>query len=385
MGSKIESKKIMEKANVPVVPGYFGDNQDRDFLLHTARSIGYPVLIKADLGGGGKGMRIVYNDNEFFDALNSAQNEASKSFGSAKILLEKYIANSRHIEVQVFGDNYGNYVHLFERDCTIQRRHQKVVEEAPSYLKDDIRNSLCNSAVTAAKAVGYVNAGTVEFIYDIDQSKFYFMEMNTRLQVEHPITEMITNQDLVEWQLLIASGSKMPKKQEEIKKHGHALELRIYSEDPQNQFLPGTGKIIYLHEPNHRDSTNNADPDVRVETGIRQGDEVSVFYDPMISKLVCWAPTRDLAIKKTIKLLEEYKILGLPNNIKFVKTILEHPKFKEWNFDTNFIGKHKDDLINIPEEVVAQDVLATILCKISFEQSENSNQNIIFYLFFFNF
>lgn len=368
MGSKIESKKIMEKANVPVVPGYYGDNQDKDFLIHTARSIGYPIMIKADLGGGGKGMRIVHNDNEFFDALNSAQNESSKSFGSAKILLEKYIANSRHIEVQVFGDNYGNYVHLFERDCTIQRRHQKVVEEAPSYLKDNIRSSLCNSAVTAAKAVGYVNAGTVEYIYDIDHNKFYFMEMNTRLQVEHPITEMITGQDLVEWQLLIASGGQLPKKQEELKINGHAIELRIYSEDPQNHFLPGTGKIIYLHEPKHRDSSVNSDPNVRIETGVRQGDEVSIFYDPMISKLVCWAPTRDLAIKKTLNLLEEYKILGLPNNIKFVKTILDHQKFKDWNFDTNFISKYKDELINISEEVIAEDVLATILCKILNDQ-----------------
>jgi 3-methylcrotonyl-CoA carboxylase alpha subunit len=370
MGSKIESKKIMENAKVPVVPGYFGENQNKEFLLETARKIGYPVMIKADLGGGGKGMRIVHNDNEFFDALASAQNEATKSFGSAKVLMEKYIANSRHIEVQVFGDNFGNYVHLYERDCTIQRRHQKVVEEAPSYLLNDIRYQLCNSAVTAARAVGYQNAGTVEFIYDIDQSKFYFMEMNTRLQVEHPISEMITGQDFVEWQLLVAAGNKLPKKQEEIKINGHALELRIYAEDPQNQFLPGTGKIIYLNEPKHRDSEINPDENVRVETGIRENDEVSVFYDPMISKLVCWAPTRDLAINKTISLLENYKILGLPNNIKFVKTILEHPKFKQWDFDTNFIGKNKDDLINIPEEIVAQDVLATILCKVAQEKIE---------------
>jgi 3-methylcrotonyl-CoA carboxylase alpha subunit len=376
MGSKIESKKIMEAANVPVVPGYFGENQDKNFLIETARKIGYPIMIKADLGGGGKGMRIVHNENEFFDALNSAQNEATKSFGSAKVLMEKYIANSRHIEVQVFGDNHGNYVHLFERDCTIQRRHQKVVEEAPSYLQSEIRSSLCNSAITAAKAVGYQNAGTVEFIYDIDQSKFYFMEMNTRLQVEHPISEMITGQDFVEWQLLVAAGNKLPKKQEEIKINGHAVELRIYAEDPQNLFLPGTGKIIFLQEPNNQESEYNPDNNVRVETGIRQGDEVSVFYDPMISKLVCWAPTRDLAIKKSIALLEAYKILGLKNNITFVKRILEHPTFSKWDFDTNFIEKYKKDLIEFNEEVVAQDVLMTVLTKITKEKELEKKKNL---------
>jgi 3-methylcrotonyl-CoA carboxylase alpha subunit len=375
MGSKIESKKIMEKAKVPVVPGYFGDNQNKDFLIEKAREIKYPIMIKADLGGGGKGMRIVHNENEFFEALGSAQNESSKSFGSAKILLERYIANSKHIEVQVFGDTHGNYVHLFERDCTIQRRHQKVVEEAPSYLNDKIRHELCEAAVKAAKAVGYVNAGTVEFIYDIDHNQFFFMEMNTRLQVEHPISEMITQQDFVEWQLLVAAGHPLPKKQEELKIHGHAMEARIYSEDPLNNFLPGSGKILYLHEPSHRLSTINPDPDVRIETGIRQGDEVSVFYDPMISKLVCWAPTRDLCIKKILKALENYKILGLPNNVKFVHTIVNHPQFRKWDFDTNFISKFKQDLLSkdSSEEVKTLDVLATILAKIVDEQSRSTN------------
>lgn len=372
MGSKIESKKIMEDAKVPVVPGYYGENQDKDFLIETAREIRYPIMIKADLGGGGKGMRIVHNENEFYEALRSAQNESSKSFGSSKILLEKYIANSKHIEVQVFGDHHGNYAHLFERDCTIQRRHQKVVEEAPSFLNESIRNKLGETAIQAAKAVGYTNAGTVEFIYDIDENLFYFMEMNTRLQVEHPITEMITNQDLVEWQLLIASGHKIPKTQEEIKRHGHAIELRVYSEDPNNNFLPGSGKVLYLHEPNHRDSKINPDQDVRLETAVRQGDEVSVFYDPMIAKLVCWAPTRDLCIKKTIRSLENYKILGLPTNIKFLHTILNHPDYKKWDFDTNFIPKHKDELLSagLNEEVKAMDVLATVLSKIVHENDE---------------
>jgi len=375
MGSKIESKKIMENAKVPVVPGYYGDNQEKDFLIHKAREIKYPIMIKADLGGGGKGMRIVRNENEFFEALTSAQNESSKSFGSAKILLERYIANSRHIEVQVFGDNYDNYVHLFERDCTIQRRHQKVVEEAPSYLNEEKRQELCQSAVKAAQAVGYRNAGTVEFIYDIDYNQFFFMEMNTRLQVEHPITEMITRQDLVEWQLMIAAGHKIPKTQDQIKIHGHSMEARIYSEDPYNNFLPGSGKILYLHEPKHRESSMHPDYDVRIETGVRQGDDVSIFYDPMISKLVCWAPTRDLCIKKMNKALEDYKILGLPNNVKFVNSIVNHPEFKKWEFDTNFISKFKNDLISgeLTEEVKSLDVLATILAKIVHEQQEDTN------------
>jgi 3-methylcrotonyl-CoA carboxylase alpha subunit len=374
MGSKIESKKIMEAAKIPIVPGYFGDNQDRDFLIQTARKITYPILIKADLGGGGKGMRIVHNENEFFEALQSAQNESSKSFGSAKILLEKYIANSRHIEVQVFGDNYGNHVHLYERDCTIQRRHQKVIEEAPSYLPDELRYNLCDTAVRVAKAVDYVNAGTVEFIFDIDEKKFYFMEMNTRLQVEHPISEMITREDFVEWQLLIASGARLPKLQNEIKKHGHAIEARVYSEDPDNGFLPGTGKVIYLNEPNHKYSTINPDPNVRIETAIREGDEVSVFYDPMISKLVCWAPTRDLCIKKIQRALENYKILGLPNNVKFLRNILKQPHFIKWDFDTNFIAKYKEELINVPEEVKAQDVLITVMARIANEQKGSSGK-----------
>jgi len=309
MGSKIGSKVIMEKAKVPVVPGYYGDNQNRDFLIETARSIKYPILIKADLGGGGKGMRIVRNENEFFDMLKSAQNESENSFGSAKILLEKYLENSKHIEVQVFGDHHGNYVHLFERDCTIQRRHQKVLEEAPSYLDEKMRLSLCESGVKAAKAVDYYNAGTVEFIFDINEKKFYFMEMNTRLQVEHPISEMITGQDFVEWQLIVASGGNLPLKQEQIKRKGHSMEVRIYSEDPDNGFLPNPGKIIQLKEPNHVDSLINPDKNVRIETGVRENDEVSIYYDPMISKLVVWAEDREHCRKKLLHSLENYKVI----------------------------------------------------------------------------
>lgn len=377
MGSKIESKLIMQKSNVPIVPGYNGDNQDKDFLIQKAKEIKYPIMIKADLGGGGKGMRIVRNENEFYEMLSSAQNEASKSFKSAKVLLEKYIENSKHIEVQVFGDEHGNYVHFFERDCTIQRRHQKVVEEAPSFLNSDIRNSLCNNAILAAKAVGYYNAGTVEFIFDVDTNQFYFMEMNTRLQVEHPISEMITKQDFVELQLRIASGQKLPLKQEDIKIHGHAIECRVYSEDPSNNFLPGSGKIEFLREPKNQDSKDFVDPDVRVETGVRQGDEVSIFYDPMISKLVTFSKNRDLAIQKTIKCLEEYKIYGLPTNLEFIHRILNNKLYQKWDFDTNFIAKNSKDLIKPLQDnsrgLEDIELLEGIMVKVQYSRSILSN------------
>ena len=364
MGSKIESKLIMMNSKVAIVPGYNGDNQDKDFLIEEAKKIKYPIMIKADLGGGGKGMRIVRNENEFYEMLSSAQNEASKSFKSAKVLLEKYIENSKHIEVQVFGDEHGNYLHFYERDCTIQRRHQKVVEEAPSFLDNKTRERLCSTAILAAKAVGYTNAGTVEFIYDVDSGEFYFMEMNTRLQVEHPISEMITNQDFVELQLRIASGQKLHLKQEDIKINGHAIECRVYSEDPSNNFLPGSGKITYLREPSNQLS-NNQDINVRVETGIRQGDEVSIFYDPMISKLVCFAETRDLAIQKSIKCIDNYKIHGLPTNLEFISRILNHPIYKKWEFDTNFIQKYAKDLISNKESKIENnDILEAVMIKI---------------------
>lgn len=380
MGSKIESKLIMTKSNVPIVPGYNGDNQDKDFLLEQADKIQYPVMIKADLGGGGKGMRIVRNQQEFYEMLSSAQSEAQKSFKSSKVLIEKYIENSKHIEVQVFGDEYGNYVHFFERDCTIQRRHQKVIEEAPSFLNMETRLSLCNTAIQAAKAVGYANAGTVEFIYDIDTNKFYFMEMNTRLQVEHPISEMITKQDFVELQLRIASGQKLNLKQEDIKIHGHAIECRVYSEDPNKGFLPGSGTIQYLKEPNNQESLNNRDENVRIETGIRQKDQVSIFYDPMISKLVTFAENRDLAIQKTIDCINNYKIYGLPTNLEFCSKILNHPVYKKWDFDTNFISKHSKDLLHSQDTVLnytEEDILASALVKVVLEERalNNSNKN----------
>jgi len=338
MGSKSESKKIMTKAGVPVVEGYFGENQDPNFLLQEAKKIGFPVLIKAVSGGGGKGMKIVYDESEFFDSLESAKREAKKSFNDDVVLIEKFITKPRHIEFQVFGDHQGNYVYLFERDCSVQRRHQKVIEEAPSNLSPELRQKMGESAVDAAKSVGYYNAGTVEFIFDTDANNYYFMEMNTRLQVEHPISEMITGQDFVEWQLMVASGMPLPKKQNELSINGHAIEVRLYSEDPYNGFLPGSGKISYLREPVE-------DAHTRIETGVREKDEISIFYDPMIAKLITYGRNREQAIQKMSTALSNYKIGGLPNNVSFLKACFQHPKYISWDYDTNFIGLYKDELL----------------------------------------
>lgn len=283
MGIKSKSKEIMYEAGVPVVEGYHGKDQNSDFLQHQANKIGYPVMIKAIKGGGGKGMKIVSKESEFFENLMSAKRESLSSFGDDSVLIEKYIQQPRHVEVQVFADQHKNCVYLFERDCSVQRRHQKVMEEAPApRLSESLRQHLGETAVRAAKAVGYEGAGTVEFIFDNATNKFYFMEMNTRLQVEHPITEMITGVDLVEWQIKVAEGEQLPLKQNEIKFRGHSVQARIYAEDPYNNFLPAAGNLQYLDYPTVSD-------DVRVETGVRQGDDVSVHYDPMIAKLVVWS------------------------------------------------------------------------------------------------
>ena len=299
------------------------------------------MLIKAVSGGGGKGMRIVSKKEDFFEALESCKRESLKAFSDDRVLVEKYITKPRHIEVQVFGDQLGSYVHLYERDCSIQRRHQKVVEEAPSNVSEAIRSDICGSAVDAARAVGYYNAGTVEFIFDLDSNKHYFMEMNTRLQVEHPISEMITGFDFVEWQLKVSSGLPLPKTQQEINKKGNAIEVRIYAEDPFNNFLPGSGKLKYLREPNPSDS-------VRIETGIRDKDTISTFYDPMIAKLVTYAPTRAEAINEMKKALRGYKVVGLNNNLKFLKRVFEDPVFQVGDYDTGFIEQRIDTLLHKP-------------------------------------
>ncbi|KAL3281186.1 hypothetical protein HHI36_004403 [Cryptolaemus montrouzieri] len=338
MGIKSTSKSIMSKAGIPVIQGYHGDDQSLETLKKEAIRIGYPIMIKAVRGGGGKGMRIALTESDFEEALESAKTEAEKSFGDSVVLLENFIQEPRHVEVQVFADKYGNTVHLFERDCSVQRRHQKIIEEAPAPgVSEKLRKSLGNAAVQAAKAVGYVGAGTVEFILDRKTHNFHFMEMNTRLQVEHPITEMITGTDLVEWQLKVASGEKLPLTQDEITLRGHAFEARIYAENPREGFLPGAGNLRYLLPP-------QIDEHTRIETGVRQGDEVSVFYDPMIAKLVVWGGNRFEALHKLRKQLVEYHIAGLETNVNFLLDLSKHRDFEKGNVHTNFIRDHYDSL-----------------------------------------
>ena len=334
MGLKSESKKLMETAGVPLTPGYHGDNQDAGFLRQQADAIGYPVLIKASAGGGGKGMRAVWKGEEFAEALASCQREAKSSFGDQHVLIEKYLQRPRHIEIQVFGDSHGNCVYLFERDCSVQRRHQKVVEEAPAPgMTPERRAAMGKAAVDAAQAVGYVGAGTVEFIVNQDGT-FYFMEMNTRLQVEHPVTEMITGLDLVEWQLKVAAGEPLPLAQEQLRIHGHALEARIYAEDPDKGFLPSIGKLIHLAPP--AETLN-----VRVDTGVEQDDEISPHYDPMIAKLIVWDESRERALARMLQALADYRVVGVSNNIGFLSRLVACPAFAQADLDTGLIERER--------------------------------------------
>ena len=346
MGSKSEAKKLMEAAGVPLTPGYHGDDQEPAYLHQQADAIGYPVLIKAAAGGGGKGMRLVERTEDFLDLLASCKREAASSFGDDHVLVEKYITRPRHIEIQVFGDTHGNVVYLFERDCSVQRRHQKVLEEAPAPgMTPERRAAMGKAAVDAAKAVGYVGAGTVEFIANQDGS-FYFMEMNTRLQVEHPVTEMITGLDLVEWQLRVASGEALPLAQEQLQIRGHALEARIYAEDPAKGFLPSTGKLVHLAPP--AESLH-----VRVDTGVEEGDEISPHYDPMIAKLIVWDVNRDRALARMLQALADYRVVGVANNIEFLSRLTACPAFSTADLDTGLIEREKDYLF--PQEAAAPD------------------------------
>lgn len=338
MGDKSASKTIMGEAGVPLVPGYHGIDQDIDLMKSEAEKIGYPVLIKPTHGGGGKGMRIVQNQNEFVESFLGARREAAASFGVDTILLEKYITRPRHIEVQVFGDKHGNVVYLYERDCSVQRRHQKIIEEAPApSVTDDFRSQVGEAAVAAAKAVGYYSAGTVEFIVDTVAGQFYFMEMNTRLQVEHPVTEMIVGQDLVEWQIRVANGEALPITQSEVPLSGHAFEARIYAESVPKGFLPATG-VLHHYRP------VAASPTVRVETGVEQGDTVSMHYDPMIAKLVVWGENRAAALVTLRDCLSKFQVAGLPTNINFLLKLANHSAFESGQVETHFIEHHKDDL-----------------------------------------
>lgn len=338
MGIKSTSKAIMSAAGVPIINGYHGEDQSNTRLQNEADKIGYPLMIKAVRGGGGKGMRIAEKREDFISALNSARTESQKSFGDSSVLLERYVRSPRHVEVQIFADGYGNAVYLWERDCSVQRRHQKIIEEAPAPgLSNELRRELGEAAVRAAKAVGYIGAGTVEFILDKEDLSFHFMEMNTRLQVEHPITEMITGTDLVEWQLRIAAGEKLPLTQEQIQRKGHAFEARIYAENPIDGFLPAAGPLRYLNTPLPNES-------VRIETGVREGDEVTVHYDPMIAKLVVRGENRTQALNNLIARLGEYQIAGLETNVNFLISLASHPEFQLGNVHTGFISQHFDSL-----------------------------------------
>ena len=319
MGDKAESKIRMKEAGVPTVPGYEGLESEGDFV-EAARKIGYPVLVKAAAGGGGKGMRVVNAESELHEAIESAGREALNAFGDERLLIEKYIAKAHHIEFQVFGDQHGNLVHLFERECSVQRRHQKIIEETPSpLLSPELRKEMGQAAVAAAKAVGYYNAGTVEFIFDPDLSSFYFLEMNTRLQVEHPVTELVTGLDLVHWQIRVAAGEPFPFEQSYFTQRGHAIECRVYAEDPASGFLPSTGKLLQYIEPRG--------PGIRVDSGFTAGDEVTHFYDPLLAKLIVHAENRAAAIQRMQAALKDFVVHGVVTNIDFLQSVLSHPDF----------------------------------------------------------
>ncbi len=352
MGLKDAAKALMDEAGVPVVPGYHGDNQDDDFLAARAEEIGYPVLIKAVAGGGGKGMRRVEHGTDFADALHAARREGSASFGNAQVLIEKYILCPRHIEMQVFGDDHGNAVHLFERDCSLQRRHQKVIEEAPAPgMTKAMREAMGAAAVKAAKAIGYSGAGTVEFIVDgsegLRADGFWFMEMNTRLQVEHPVSEMITGVDLVGWQLRVASGEVLPATQQDLQIKGHAFEARIYAEDVPAGFLPATGRLDVLDFPK----------DVRIDSGVRQGDEISPYYDPMIAKLTVHGPSRAAALGQLHRALRATDIIGCTTNIDFLAALARHRGFARGKVDTGLIAR---DITTLTTQAEADETLRAV-------------------------
>jgi propionyl-CoA carboxylase alpha chain len=335
MGDKLSAKQAVKSYNVPLVPGVDSAITDIDEAIKIAEGVGYPVLIKASAGGGGKGMRLVHRSEEFAEQMRMAQNEARSSFGDDAVFIEKFVTKPRHIEIQVFADSQGNTVYLFERECSIQRRHQKVVEEAPSaVLTPEMRKAMGEAAVAVCKACNYEGAGTVEFLVDADM-KFYFLEMNTRLQVEHPVTEEITGLDLVEWQVRVARGERLPKLQDELSINGHAIEVRVYAEDTLNGFTPDIGNLKRYRIPSGRN--------IRVDDAFIEGMDIPIFYDPMIAKLVVWGKTREEAIDKTIKAIDNYQISGLKTTLDFGKFVLKHEAFRSGHFDTNFIKHYFED------------------------------------------
>nr|WP_136249527.1 acetyl/propionyl/methylcrotonyl-CoA carboxylase subunit alpha [Ningiella ruwaisensis] len=370
MGSKSAAKAIMEKAGVPLVPGYHGDEQSPAFLHEQARKMSYPVLLKAAAGGGGKGMRQVHKDEDFLAALEAAKREAMASFSDNHMLIEKYLTQPRHVEIQVFCDNHGNGVYLFERDCSVQRRHQKIIEEAPAPgMFDTLRKQMGEAALKAAKAINYSGAGTVEFLLDSD-GRFYFMEMNTRLQVEHPVTEMITSEDLVAWQIQVADNQRLPKSQDELSFNGHAFEARIYAEDPDNEFLPATGVLNYVKIPQG--------DGIRVDTGVVSQDEVSIYYDPMIAKLIAHGENREQALLKLIKALNDYHIVGVTSNIDYLLRVASSDAFTQAQLTTDFVERHADALKK-PElasdlESLSMLAYASLVCERAEQNDENTSQ-----------
>lgn len=372
MGSKSGAKTIMEKANVPLVPGYHGDEQDAEFLAQEADRIGYPVLIKASAGGGGKGMRLVEDPAKFSEDLASCRREAAASFGDDKVLVERFVTRPRHIEIQVFADSQGNAVHLFERDCSLQRRHQKVIEESPApFMSEELRAKMGAAATEAAKAIGYVGAGTVEFIVESREDgtpgEFFFMEMNTRLQVEHPVTEMVTGQDLVEWQLRVAAGAPLPLGQGEIGLSGHAFEARLYAEDPANDFLPSTGKLARFRTP-----TTGAH--VRIDSGVVEGDTVSVHYDPMIAKVIAWDRDRGAALQRLRRALEETELAGLTSNRDFLIALCRDGEFAAGRVDTGLIGRNRDSLVPVEEGPDATVIALAALNELKLREVETARR-----------
>ncbi|SFT91328.1 acetyl/propionyl/methylcrotonyl-CoA carboxylase subunit alpha [Pseudomonas marincola] len=364
MGSKSAAKALMEAAGVPLVPGFHGEEQDAATFLEAAERIGYPVLLKATAGGGGKGMKVVEQASELAEALASAQREAQSSFGDSRMLIEKYVLKPRHVEIQVFADQHGNCLYLNERDCSIQRRHQKVVEEAPAPgLSPELRRAMGEAAVKAAQAIGYVGAGTVEFLLD-ERGEFFFMEMNTRLQVEHPVTEAITGLDLVAWQIRVARGEALPITQEQVPLIGHAIEVRLYAEDPDNDFLPSTGTLALYREP-------AAGEGRRVDSGVQQGDEVSPFYDPMLGKLIAWGADREEARLRLLAMLAQTHVAGVRTNLSFLTRVLAHPAFASCELDTGFIPRHQAQLL---PPVAELDANFWELASLAFALSEPATQ-----------
>ena len=383
MGLKAESKQLMEKAGVPLVPGYHGANQDPTFLQGKADGMGYPVLIKASAGGGGKGMRIVDKSADFATALSSCKREAINSFGDDAVLIEKYVQRPRHIEIQVFGDTQGNYVYLFERDCSVQRRHQKVLEEAPAPgLSEEMRQQMGATAVAAARAVNYVGAGTVEFIVEQqsdDAMNFFFMEMNTRLQVEHPVTEAITGLDLVEWQLRVASGEALPLKQAQLRITGHAIEARICAENPDNQFLPATGHLQEYALPDcvtfARSTLGGSVRSVRVDSGVRQGDTISPYYDSMVAKLIVHGETREQALALMDDALAQTHIVGLHTNVQFLRHVVRSPSFEQANLDTGLIPREQAVLFNQERVGIHTAIAAAVVHTLHAEHATDTAKN----------